>query len=123
MKELTKMTNTEKARLLHDLFPEEMPHLLEYMLTICADLKENEESHRQNWTSGIMTFNLWLRLSEQAAMLIKKFRRDMEKSSRIFSYQLCFGYTAVYLNDQIIKYAAQEIQHPKFKLAINLLYH
>jgi len=46
----------------------------------------------------------------------------MLKSSSVFADQLCFGYTSLFLNDRIIKYADQISQNQKFKTAVDLLY-
>jgi len=46
----------------------------------------------------------------------------MAKNSRIFSDQLFFTYTSIFVNDSIIRYADQVSQNQKFKIAIDLFY-
>lgn len=115
------LTNTDKAKLLHELFPEEMPMLLDDMKTFCTDFIRFQDDHRKNW-SGIMHFDLWLYFAEEIAGLIRKHRIPMLKSSRVFSEQLCFSYAVLLVNDRIIKYAEKNSRNLKFRLAIELLY-
>jgi len=85
------LTNTDKAKLLHELFPEEVPLLLDNIKGFCADFITFQELYRKNW-SGLMHFDLWLSFAEETAGLIRKRRPQMLKSSRVFSEQLCVTY-------------------------------
>lgn len=67
MKKLKDLDNTAKARLLHDLFPEEIPALIENLKRVCAEFKEREAHYRSTWDFGLISFAEWLRLSEQTA--------------------------------------------------------
>jgi hypothetical protein len=51
MKDLRNFTNTDKAKLLHELFPEEIASLLDRIQAVCADLKTNQDEHRKTWDS------------------------------------------------------------------------
>jgi hypothetical protein len=48
----------------------------------------------------------------------------MVKSSKVFSEQLfhSFDYTALFVNDRIIKYAESRSKNHRFKLAVTLLF-
>jgi len=46
----------------------------------------------------------------------------MLKSSRVFSDQLFFSYTSLFVTDRIIKYAQQYSENEKFKQAVTLLF-
>ncbi|KRT15967.1 hypothetical protein ASU31_10690 [Pedobacter ginsenosidimutans] len=122
MKNLTSLTGSEKARLLHDLFPDEIPMILEQISAFCEDFKTNKEDYRQNWDSGFMSFNYWQSLAEETAGIIKKHGYNMNKSSRVFSDQLYFTYTSLFVTDRIIKYADKDSKNEKFKLIVRALF-
>lgn len=124
MKALNNLVNTEKSKLLHDLFPDEIPQLLNHIQTVCADLKTKQEEYRATWDFGLMTFDMWLQLSEQVEERIKKYRSNMIKSSKVFSDQLfsSFDYTVLFVNDRIVKYAQNVSNNDKFKLAVTLIF-
>lgn len=122
MKALIDLTNTEKARLLHDLFPEELPLFLEHLNDICIDFEERKELHLKEWDSGFMPFHYWLALSNETAGLLKRHKFSMAKSSRVFSDQLFFTYTSLSVNDRIVKYADHVSENKKYKIAVDLLY-
>jgi len=124
MKAINQLTNTDKAKLLHELFPDEIPALLEDIQAVCAHFKANREAYAKTWDFGLMTFDMWLNLAEQADKLIGKHRTNMVRSSKVFSEQLfhSFDYTVLFVNDRIIKYAEDKSKSNKFKQAVNLLF-
>lgn len=122
MKSLKTLLNSEKAKLLHDLFPTEIPALLDFIDAWNHKLEIAQETIRKNWDFGLMSFDQWYSLSRQTAELLKRHRSNMTRSSRVFSDQLFFSYTALYVTDCIIKYADRESANVKFKLAIDLLF-
>jgi len=122
MKAIEDLTNTEKARLLHDLFPAEMPLFLAHLKNFCNDFRENKERYAKDWDSGFIGFDYWYSLTEETAGILKRHTYNMAKSSRVFSDQLFFTYTSLFVNDRIIKYADHKSMNEKFKIAVNLFY-
>jgi hypothetical protein len=124
MKALNNLNNTEKGKLLHELFPNEIPQLLDHIKEVCIDLKANREAYKSTWDFGLMTFDTWLSLAEKAEVLINKHRTNMIKSSKIFSEQLfhSYDYTVIFVNDRIVKYADKMSDKSKFKKAVDLLF-
>lgn len=124
MKALNQFNNTDKGKLLHDLFPDEIPALLDDIQAVCAHFKANKEAIEKTWDFGLMSFDMWLQLAEQADNLINKHRTNMERSNKVFSDQLfhSFDYTVLFVNDRIIKYAEGKSENSKFKLAVALLF-
>jgi hypothetical protein len=124
MTAFSNLNNTGKGKLLHELFPDEIPQLLDHIREICADLKENREAYQSTWNFGLMTFDTWLSLAEKAEALIIKHRTNMIKSSKIFSEQLfhSYDYMVLFVNDRIVKYAQGKSENSKFKQAVNLLF-
>lgn len=122
MKALKNLDNTGKAMLLHELFPDEIPALLDHLKQVCADFQTYKDTYAKQWDSGFMTFDYWLGLSQQTAAVINKFSFNMTGSSKVFSDQLCDGCLALFVNDRIIKYSDKVSTNEKFKLAVELLY-
>ncbi|MGM9475278.1 hypothetical protein ACS5PU_02565 [Pedobacter sp. GSP4] len=122
MKALHLLSGSEKARLLHDLFPEEMPLLLEDIRQFCDDFKANKEQYRKDWDSGFISFDYWQSLAGETAGILKRHTFNMVRSSRVFSDQLYFTYTSLFVTDRIVKYAAKGSQNEKFRQAVVLLF-
>ncbi len=122
MKALHEFQNIDKLKALHELFPNEIPQLLDNIQEFCAHFKAHQEAYAKDWNSGLMPFDYWLSLSEQTAELIKKYRFNIVKSSRVFSDQLSYTYAVLFVNDRIIKYADKMSDQSKFKQAVNLLF-
>lgn len=122
MKALDKFENTDKLRLLHDLFPQEMPQVLNDILAFCEDFKNNIDEYRKSWNSGFMTVDYWLSLSIETEKLIKQYKFDMLKSRKVFADQLSYIYTVLFVNDRILKYGENRCRNEKFKLAVTILF-
>lgn len=124
MTALSNLNNIGKARLLHELFPDEIPQLLDHIREVCADLKANQEAYKSTWDFGLMTFDTWLSLAEKAETLINRHRINMIRNSKTFSEQLfhSYDYTVLFVNDRIVKYAESKSENNKFKQAVTLLY-
>ena len=122
MKALNELTNSGKGKLLFDLFPEEMPALLDRLIEDCENFRTNQERIKKDWDNGFMPFEYWLGLSQECAAILKKHGQAMRKSSKVFSEHLFYGYTALFVNDRIVKYA-KHWGSAKFKQAVALIYH
>ncbi|MEO6523030.1 MAG: hypothetical protein ABIN91_15210 [Mucilaginibacter sp.] len=124
MKPLNNFNNTDKGRLLHELFPHEIPVLLDHIKEVCTDLKANREAYASTWDFGLMTFDTWLSLAENAEKLIIRHRANMIKSSKVFADQMfhSYDYTVLFVNDRIVKYAQGKSENSKFKQAVALLF-
>ncbi len=46
MKALNQLNNPQKAKLLHQLFPGEMPALIDFVQGMCEAVKENQDLNR-----------------------------------------------------------------------------
>jgi len=122
MKALHELDNAGKARLLYDLFPQEMPALIDSIENACSDLLNHKDHYAKTWNNGFMPFEYWFNLSRETADILKKYRHSMLRSSRLFSDQLFYTYTSLFVNDQIVKYAEQWSENEPFKLAVKMIY-
>ncbi len=123
MKTLNSFTNVDKAKLLHELFPDEIPAFIEFTKGMCATIKEHEQAHRDKWENGLFGFDFWLSLINDAERKIKQYGTKLEKSSKLFSDQLFDGYLAIYSHHCLTVYTTVR-QHPnrKFVVAVDLLF-
>lgn len=123
MKPLEQLLNVEKGKLLFELFPEDMPAVLQYAKSMSLTIQEEQEKIHLNWQNGLMSFDLWLSLAIQAEQVINKYGRQLEKSSSLFSDQLFDGYLAAYMAHCLIQFTTIS-KHPnrKFCLAVDLLF-
>ncbi len=122
MKPIERLTNVEKANLLHQLFPAEIPAFLKFVQGMCSSIKEDEANQRQQWENGLFSFDFWLSLVNDAERKINQYGSKLATSNRVFSEQLFDGYLAMYVNHCLIVYTTRRV-HPnkKFTIAIDLL--
>lgn len=124
MNSLHNFTNVDKAALLHQLFPQEIPALLEFISGMCQSIREEEDRNRKAWDDGFMSFDFWLSLLKETEQILKAKRQKMKDSHRVFSDQLFSGYTALFVNHCIWVYTSTRTpSNPKFTLAVRLLFH
>ncbi|WP_423147034.1 hypothetical protein [Rubrolithibacter danxiaensis] len=123
MKPLNNLTNIEKAKLLHDLFPEEIPSLLAFVCNMSITVKEQEQQHRERWENGLFGFDFWLSLLTEVDSKINKYANKLNNRSLLFAEQLFNGYLAMYMVHCLTVYTTNR-QHTnkKFTQAVDLLF-
>lgn len=123
MKPLEQLVNVEKARLLHQLFPDEIPAFLQYMQGVCENIREQEPQQRRQWDNGLFSFDFWMSLVTGAEKKLMQYNGRLHKRSSLFADQLFDGYMAVYTVHCLTLYT-QTKNHPnrKFTLAVDLLF-
>ena len=123
MKPLEQLINVEKARLLHELFPQEIPALLEYTYNMCLSIQEDEQLLHTQWNSGLFTIETWLSLVEEVRSKIDRYGKRLHTQNRLFADQLFDGYTALCMVHCMALYTAtRKHSNYKFVLAIDLLF-
>ncbi len=55
MKSLEQLTHVDKAKLLHELFPNEMPALLQYTKEMCNLIDRDKDTIKADWKNGLLT--------------------------------------------------------------------
>ncbi|MCX2492641.1 hypothetical protein OQX63_04105 [Pedobacter sp. PF22-3] len=122
MKPLETLHNSEKARLIADLLPNEINLFLDHLKAFCIEFRERKEEFASNWTTAMVPFDYWQHLSAETEALLNRHMNSMKRSSKVYADQLYFSQTSLFVNDRIIKYAEKKSQDEKFKTAIKLFY-
>lgn len=123
MKTLERMTNTEKAKLLHGLFPEEIPALISTMVGMLEILQAEEAPNRTDWDSGLFDPDFRAMLLGEAQRKVAHYGRKMHRNARLFADQLFDGYV-IFCSVYCLKaYAlSRRMYNPKFTTAVDLFY-
>lgn len=123
MKPLTDLLNTEKARLLHQLFPQEIPALLKYMQGVCMVMQENPLVYHQLLDNGFDTIEHWQTYTADMNKKLQHYGDRLSKRSRLFANQLFDG-DITRFTLYCLKLYRQTILHPnpRFMMAIDLLF-
>lgn len=123
MKALDLLTNVDRAALLHQLFPGEIPAILEFVKGMCTSIKEDEQTNRQNWKNGLFTFDYWLALLNEVENKIRQYNVRLFKNHRLFADQLFVGLLACYTAHCIrVFVTVRQHPNPKFVQAFDLLF-
>ncbi len=122
MKTIDQLFNVEKAKVMFDLFRNEIPEFLEYTEAIANKVVNDKEELLANWNNPFLSYHQWLQLAERVNGVIKKYGKNLTKSGNLFADQLFDGYLAIFSNHCLEQYGINKAQSPKFKLAINLFY-
>lgn len=121
MKTIQQLMNVDKAKIMFDLFRDEIPEFLEYTKALAEKVASDKEELITNWNNPFLSYHQWLQLAEYVADAIKKYGKNLTKSGNLFTDQLFDGYLAIFTNHCLEQYA-NKAQSPKFKLAIDLFY-
>lgn len=123
MKPLYQFTNYDKAKILHELFPVEIPSLLDNIVEFCADFRRNEQEYRKSWPENAFTsFEVWQSYARETENVIREKRKSLVRSSSIFAREFCDMYIVFFCIDRIIKYAEHHSKNARFKITVDLLF-
>jgi len=123
MKTLQSFTNVDKAKLIHALFIYEIPGFLAHAQSLSAYMRDNPDEVRKVWKNQLFGVDFWFQLAEDADRKIKRYGKQLEKSSNVFADQLFDGYGALYLHHCLTTYTAKgKHSDPKFKAAVDLFF-
>lgn len=123
MKALNQFNNVEKGRLLHQLFPGEMPGLIDFILGMSQTVQEDQELNRGQFDNGLFSFDFWLDLAGKVQDVTEKYSAKLHKSSNLFADQLFDGYLACFTIHCIVIYTtARTHDNSKFVKAVDLFF-
>ncbi|WP_316787756.1 hypothetical protein [Pedobacter frigoris] len=113
----------EKASLLHLLFPEEMPALINYIEGMAITLQEQQDTQRKKWDKEYMPFDQWMKTMDTIRYKIKTRRDKLQQQHRLFARLLFSGQNALFSTHCILIYLSTT-KHPnhKFMLALEMLF-
>ncbi len=123
MKTFRQLNNVEKARLLFQFFPEEIPAYINTVQGMCAAIQENEAEYRAQWDNGLLKFDFWLSLVARAEKVIKQYGKKLHSNSRLFTDQLFDGYQALFTIHCLRGYAVKlRLDNNDFYKAFDLFF-
>lgn len=123
MKPLTQLINLQKADILHHLFPDEIPALLDFIEGMAQAFRQDSEVNRRSWNNSRYSFTHWLQLAGEAESKISRLRRNLAASHYVFSEQLFTSELADFSIHCLIVYTTtRHHPDPKFTTAVDLLF-
>lgn len=123
MQTLHNLNNVERAKLLFDLLPADIPAFVDFTKSLAERVKENPEALREKWQTPLLNVDMWIKLAHAAHETIEKYGIKLSKSGRLFSDQLFDGYLAlfsVHCLQQFVQHA--ELKEPRFKIGVELFF-
>lgn len=96
MKTLAQYDTIDRAALLFQLFPQEIPALVGYLDGMSLTVMEDEKRLRQSWNNGLITFDLWLSCAREMHSRIRKYGAALFTNKRLFTDQLFDGYISAF---------------------------
>lgn len=123
LKKIKKMTIVERARMLHELFPDEIPGLINYVDGMCSTILEDTEANKELWKITVLPFNLWLEQLKAVQNEIHTYREKLHQKSTLFADLLFDGYRACFLIDCLRIYiSTQKHSNWKFSAMLEILF-
>lgn len=121
MKSLNEMNNVEKARLLHDLFTDEIKRIIEFILQTANEVITEPEKIKDNWGGKPFSVDGWIVLAKDTDRRIVRNFDALIKMKQRFSDQLFDGYSAMFTLQCMQDYL-QVCKNSKFNEAIEFLF-
>lgn len=123
MKSLDKLTYYDRAKLLHQLFPEHIPGILDFIAGMAESIPEEEARNRAKHRSTEITSDEWLALAGNIRAVIDRYGKRLHSRSRLFAGLLFTGKNAAFCIYCFKVYCmVRKPVHYKFNQAIHLLF-
>jgi hypothetical protein len=123
MKPLNKQSNVEKAKLLFDLFPQEIPSFILFAKQITQAINDYPENLKNKAIDQIHTTEFWRNLASNANKKLDEYGDKLANRSRLFSVELFDDYNSIYACYCLHQYMiSQKYKDRKFRTAVMLLF-
>lgn len=122
MKPLERMTNTERAYLLAQLFPDRLQEMTNFIKKEAELFIANKDDVYQKWNEMIIDADFWYRLIANFERRYTKNGTRLHRNKQTFRDQLFDGYDALFSIHALIHYSEQAECPLKLKQAIHLLF-
>lgn len=122
MKTLYEISNIEKARLLGQLFRDQLPVLVQAIKEACLHFIENELEVRANWANGFITVDFWFDHVHELYRQILKYELDMSRSPNVFADQCFYSHRAMVSIHGLINLSKQPATFPMLVDGIKLFF-
>jgi hypothetical protein len=114
------LSNTARARILCQLFPDQIPAVLAFIAQQTAALLNNPTCFKAQHDERLFSFNRLLSLAREVKNCMHQGRR--KDPSGLF-ISLFDGYRACYTGHLLIRYAVEnQLGHERFAIAVRLLF-
>jgi len=121
MKPLEYLTHADRAKLLFELFPDDIAAFIGFAEDIINEIIDKPGTMRKVWQENIIQFELGQQLAPKARAIIDKYGKRLSKEATLFSDQLFDGLLAVLLIYCLLLY--KKVCRPnRFTLAIQLFF-
>lgn len=123
MKPLEQLTNTEKAKILHGLFPKQIPALVQFIKSMSQTIREDERLRQQQLAEIFPDTAVSLAALQEVETKIDRYGDRLNNRASLFADQLFDGNAALYTIWCLRIYVTiQKHSNAKFTQAINLLF-
>lgn len=121
MKPFDELNIIDKARLLHELFPDEIKGLIEFVQLSANGLITDPDKVKDDWGGSVFSADGWIKLAEDVDKRILKNNDKLVTSKERFSDQLFDGYQSMFMLQCLLDYL-QVCKNSKFIDAIKFLF-
>lgn len=123
MSALHEMNNVQKAKLICQLLPADIPGFLDFAKALSNSITADPDGLRKQWTENpIIGPQHWIAYATETIRVIDECGNKLARSPKIFSDQLFDGMLAPYTVHCLQQYAKQKTASEKFKLAADLIF-
>lgn len=121
MKPLNNLNNVERAKLLFELHPAQIPAFIKYATEVLNRQLADVTDLKANWNNGMISAEYWIGLMFDLRKQIVKYNPQISKSKALFSDQLFDGFLALITTTILGNYIAVN-KDTKFNLTVQLLF-
>lgn len=121
MKPIHRLSLKNKIKILHSLFPGEIPEYICYLKNRAIETIDSKEEIASGWGDNVIQQAYWTFLANRTFDRIRRYGNSFEHCGKLFAKLLFKDSVSLFTVHALMQYIETEDCSPKFALAVKLL--
>lgn len=121
MKPIHRLSLKHKIKILHSLFPAEIPEYISYLKNCAVETMDDSEEIARGWGNNVIQIGYWTFLANCTFDHIRKYGDSFNHCGKLFAKQLFKDRISLFTLHTLMQYIETKDCSPKFALAVKLL--
>lgn len=121
MKPIHRLSLKHKIKILHSLFPGEIPLYMNYLKACAVETMDDREEIARVWGNNVIQHGYWTFLADRTFDRIRKYGDSFNHCGKLFAKRLFKDRVCLFTLHTLMQYIEIDDCSPKFALAVKLL--
>lgn len=121
MKPIQRLSLKRKIKILHSLFPAEIPEYISYLKNCAIETMDDTEEIARGWGTNVVQHGYWTFLANRTFDCIRRYGDSFDHCGKLFARHLFKDRVCLFTLHTLMRYIETKDCSPKFAIAVKLL--